>query len=234
VRPKPECETCPVRTHGVFCDLTKEELREVVRGRTPNTYRKHSIIFYEGNPSMGLFGVWSGKVKVSNHGVNGHLQIARLAKPGDILGYRALLADEPYAATAEVLEDAVICFLDKNVFFQILKRNPNLMLRIMKKVCQELRVAERHALDLVQKPVVQRVASLLLDLERDFGEPTPAGIRLDIELTREEMAQMVGTTAESLIRTLSEFKAKGCVDMAGHQVLVRNHAELAKMVPQET
>jgi len=233
MRPRPDCETCPVRVHGVFCDLTKDELREVVRGRTPNAYRKHSIIFYEGNPAMGIFGVWSGKVKVFHHGVNGHLQISRLAKPGDILGYRALLAGEPYAATAEVIEDAVICFLDKAVFLQILRRNANLMLRMMTKVCQELRVAERRSLDLVQKPVVQRVASLLLDLERDFGEPTPSGVRLKIELTREEMAQMVGTTAESLIRTLSDFKQKGCVEMEGHHVFVRDRAELVKMVPQD-
>ena len=103
--PKPNCEMCPVRTKGVFCDLTKDELREIMKERTANTYRKHSIIFYEGNPSMGLFGIWSGKVKIFNHGVDGHLQISRLGKPGDLLGYRAMLAGEPYSATAEVIEE---------------------------------------------------------------------------------------------------------------------------------
>jgi CRP/FNR family transcriptional regulator len=232
--PKPNCETCPVRTHGVFCDLTAEELREVVRNRTSNTYRKRSIIFYEGNPAMGLFGVWSGKVKVFNHGEEGRAQIVRLANAGDILGYRALLAGEPYAATAEVIEDAVICFLDKNVFFQILRRNPNVTLRILGKVCHELGVAERHALDLIQKPVAQRVASLLLDLQRDFGEPGPRGVRLGIDVTREEMAEMIGTTAESLIRTLSDFKSKGYVDIEGHNIYVKDPSDLAKMLPQES
>jgi CRP/FNR family transcriptional regulator len=92
-------------------------------------------------------------------------------------------------------------------------------------------MAERRALDLIQKPVGQRVAGLLLDLQRDFGKPMPGGVRLNIDLTREEMAQMVGTTAESLIRTLSGFKSRGLVDLEDHHVYVKAQAELAKMIP---
>jgi CRP/FNR family transcriptional regulator len=224
---------CPVRTRGVFCDLTEDEVAELMRGRTPNTYRKHSIIFYEGNPAMGLFGIWSGKVKIFNHGVNGRTQIVRIGKPGDLLGYRALFGEESYSATAEVIEDAVICFIDRTLAYSILRRNPSVALRIMKRVCRDLRVAERRAHDLVQKPVVQRVASLLLDLEREFGEPSARGTRLAIELTREELAEMIGTTAESLIRTLSDFKAKGYVDIEGHHISIRDSESLADILPNE-
>jgi CRP/FNR family transcriptional regulator len=219
--------------YGAFTAVTRDDMREMARGRTVNTYRKHSTIFYEGNPSMGLFCVCSGKVKIFKHGADGHLQISRLAKPGDLLGYRALLAGESYAATAEVIEDATICFIDRVLAFKILRQNPDLTLNILKRVCQDLRVAERHALDLIQKPVDQRVASLLLDLQRDFGKPVPGGVRLHIDLTREEMAEMVGTTAESLIRTLSAFKQKGFVELNGHSIFVKAPAGLAGMIPLE-
>ena len=230
---KPSCESCPVRIHGVFSELAKDEVKELARARTANTYRKHSIIFYEGNPSLGLFCVCSGKIKIFKHGVNGRLQIARLSKPGDLLGYRALLADEPYSATGAVLEEAVICFLDKRFVMQMIRQNPGVCYKILQRVCQDLRVAERHALDVIHKPVVQRVAGLLLELQRDFGEPTPKGTRLGIELTREEMAEMIGTTAESLIRTLSDFKQKGWVGMEARHVFVKDSNELQKLLPQE-
>ncbi|MEK7475074.1 MAG: Crp/Fnr family transcriptional regulator [Candidatus Coatesbacteria bacterium] len=231
---KPNCDSCPVKLHGAFAAVTREDMREMARGRTVNTYKKRSTIFYEGNPSMGLFCVFSGKVKIFKHGADGHLQISRLAKPGDLLGYRALLAGEPYAATAEVIEDATICFLDRALAFKILRQNADLTLGILKRVCQDLRVAERRALDLIQKPVVQRVAGLLLELQRDFGRPTPAGVRLDIDLTREEMAQMAGTTAESLIRTLSDFKQKGLVDLRDHCVFIKSQAGIERLIPLES
>ncbi|MEK7475073.1 MAG: Crp/Fnr family transcriptional regulator [Candidatus Coatesbacteria bacterium] len=231
--PKTNCEICPVRTRGAFCDLTKDELGELMRARVANTYRKHSVIFYEGNPPMGLFGIWSGKVKLYNHAANGRTQIARLAKPGDLLGYRALFGEEPYAATAEVIEDATICFLDRTLAYSILRRNTGVALRIMEYVCRDLRVAERRMHDLVRMPVVERTAALLLELERDFGEPAPRGTRLAIDLTREEMAEMIGTTAESLIRTLSEFRQKDWIELDGHRVLVKESSALAKLIPQD-
>lgn len=230
---KPTCEACPARMHGVFCDLNREDVRELSRARTANTYRKRSIIFYEGNPSMGMFCVHSGKVKIFNHGLDGHQQIVRLAKTGDLLGYRALLAGEPYAATAEVLEEATICFLDKTLVFQLIRRNPSVSLRMLKQVCKDLRIAERRTLDLVQKPVAERVAGLLLDLQQGFGENGVRGVKLNIDLTREEMAEMIGTTAESLIRTLSDFRARGLVELEPHHVTIRNPVELAKLSPPD-
>lgn len=230
---KPLCEVCPVRLQGVFSDLSKDEQKFLTKAKTCNGYRKRSVIFYEGNPSMGLFCVNSGKVKIYKHGVNGEVQIVRLSKAGDLLGYRALLSNEPYSATAEVLEDATICFMDRTTVLQLLQRNAPLSLRILRKVCQDLRAAEERTLDLIQKPVPQRVAALLLALQADFGENAKQGVRLNIALTREEMAEMVGTTAETLIRTLSEFKTRGLIDLEPHTVFVKNPHELSRLLPAE-
>jgi CRP/FNR family transcriptional regulator len=214
----------------MFCDLAEKDLAELTKARTPNVYRKRSVIFYEGNPCLGVFCVFSGKVKISNRGADGHKQIVRLAKDGDLLGYRALLAGEAYAATAEVIEKATICFLDKQVFLQMIRRKPDVAGRIMKRICQDLRRAEQHALDLIQKPVAQRVGVLLLDLQERFGEKTERGVRINLELTRGEMAEMIGTTPESLIRILSDFKRRRLVDTDGPHVFVRNAAEIARLI----
>lgn len=228
---KTNCEICPSRLQGVFCDLSREDVRELARARTSNTYRKKSIIFYEGNPAMGIFCLNSGKVKIYKHGIDGQIQIVRLARGGDLLGYRALLSGEPYSATAEVIEEASICFLDKTMVMQMIRKNPSLSLRLLRKVSRELREAEERVLDLIQKPVPQRVAALLLSLQERFGETSAEGIRLNIQLTREEMAEMIGTTAESLIRTLSEFRHKGLVEVDAHSVCIKNPRQLALLVP---
>lgn len=230
---KPACEICPTRESGIFCDITKDDLREFSRARSFNTYKRKSIIFYEGNPPLGLFCVQKGKVKISKHGSDGQVQIVRLAGPGDILGYRALFAGEPYAATAEVLEDASLCFVDKVSVYALLKKNAALALSILERVCQDLRVSEDAVLDLVQRPVSERVANMLLNLQETYGTRSPDGIHLDITLTREEMAEMVGTTAETLIRTLSDFKTRGLVALEPpHAIIIKKPAELARMAPE--
>ncbi len=226
---KPACEACPARTCGVFSDLSREDVRVLARARSANTYRRRSVIFYEGNPSLGMFCVHAGRVKIYNHGPDGHQQIVRLARDGDLLGYRALLAGEPYAATAEVLEEAVICFIDKAPALDLVRRNPGVALRLLAVVSRDLRVAEQRVLDLIQKPVAGRVAGLLLELQRGFGERGPAGVRLDIDLTREELAEMIGTTAESLIRTLSDLRSRGLVALDGHHITLRDPAALARL-----
>jgi|SRR6185503_4786552 len=231
--PKPACEICPTRESGVFCDVTKDEMREFSRNRSFNTYRRKSIIFYEGNPPLGLFCIQKGKVKISKHGMDGQVQIVRLAGPGDILGYRALFSGEPYAATAEVLEDASLCFVDKTATYALLRKNAALALSILERVCRDLRVSEDAVLDLVQRPVAERVANMLLSLQETYGASGPEGVRLNIALTREEMAEMVGTTAETLIRTLSDFKARGLVALEPpHAIIIKKAAELARMAPE--
>ncbi len=130
-----------------------------------------------------------------------------------------------------MLEDATICFLDKQTVLSMLRRHAGIALRILKTLGRDLRVAEQRTLDLIRKPVADRVAALLLDLQRAFGEPAPRGIRLCIALTREEMAEMIGTTSETLIRTLSEFRARGLIDLAPHRITIRDPAGLTRPVP---
>lgn len=227
---KVSCETCQIRKHGVFCDLSPEELRDLNKSKTMNIYRKRNIIFYEGNPCSGLFCVFSGKVKLYKHGPDGQGQIVRLAATGDLLGYRAFFCDEPYAATAEVLEESQICLMERNVVMRLMTRNPSIGLRIIKNICLTLRQSEERTVDLVQKPVPTRVAELLLALQESYGESTPQGFHLNINLTREEMAEMAGTRSETLIRILSAYRQQGILDIVRRRIVIKKPDKLKKIL----
>ncbi|MBI4374534.1 MAG: Crp/Fnr family transcriptional regulator, partial [Deltaproteobacteria bacterium] len=203
---RPQCETCSPRLMGVFCSLENNSLGEFSRHKTTNEYKKGQIIFYEGNQSYGLYCIYSGKAKLYKTGVDGKQQIVRISGPGDLLGYRAFFSDEPYHATGEVLEDAAICCIDKNAFLSVLGKNTNLALNLIKKMAKDLRVAEDLATSIAQKSVRERMAELILMLKKSYGKQTKKGFLIDIHLSREELAEMIGVTQETAIRLLSEFK----------------------------
>ncbi len=156
----------------------------------------------------------------------GRQQILRIAGPGDILGYRSLFADEPYHATAEVLEAAEICCIDKNAFFSVLSTNPSLSLSIIKKIAIELRNAETLATSIAQRPVRERMAELLLTLKQSYGRPVKKGVVIDLKLSREEMAEMIGVTQETAIRLLSDFRKEGMIEVREREITVVNTPSL--------
>ena len=230
---KSPCDSCgcPAKGTGPFCSLPKGEIQSLLKGKTSNTYKRRNTIFYEGNPSLGVFCVRTGKVKIYKQGPDGQIQIVRLAKPGELLGYRAFFANEPYSETAEVLEASCICFIDRATMMNLMARNVSLAQWILKKVCIELRQTRERTLALAQKSVPQRVAELLLSLSESFGENSSQGVRINISLTREEMAEMAGTRTETLIRTLSIFKRRSLIDIIPPHVFVKNASGLKKIIP---
>ncbi len=217
-----ECGTCASRLQGVFCHLEGETLEEFNTHKTNNLYKKGQVVFYEGNRAFGLYCIFSGKVKVFKTGIDGRQQIVRIAGAGDLLGYRSLFSDEPYSATAEVLEEASICCIDRNAFFPVLAKNPDLALNIIKKLAKELRQAEDLATSIAQKSVRERMAELLLMLKETYGRTSKKGLVISLHLSREEMAEMIGITQETAIRLLSEFKKDGLIDVREREITILN------------
>jgi len=209
--PSQECKSCSVRLLGVFCHLELPDLVQLDTYKINNTYKKGQMIFYEGNQSLGLYCINSGRVKLYKSLSNGSQQILRIAGPGDLLGYRSFFASENYHASAEVLEDSNICFIDPQVFFSILSKNPDLALTLIKKLARELRVAENLAVSITHKNARERMAELLLILKEAYGAPVKKGIRIELKLSRLEMAEMIGCTQETSIRLLSDFKKEGLI-----------------------
>lgn len=222
------CKTCAIHDKSVFCDLSAKHFNEIDGAKTSNVYEPHQVIFYEGNQPYGLYCVSSGKVKVYKTGIDGHQQIVRIASPGDLLGYRCLLADEPYAASAETIEKAKICFIDKKTFLHIMETHPTTAMHVMRILSQDLRYAETQMLNFSHKNVRERLAELLLIFRARYGREIKQGVHLDISLSREELAELIGTTQESVIRLISEFKQENYILVNGREITLVNIPALIK------
>lgn len=223
------CAQCPSRTLGIFSPLSPQELRELDQEKVTDFYERGQVIFYEGNHALGLYCLAAGRVKLFKAGHLGRHVIVRIVNPGGMLGYRGFFAEEPYAATAVAMEDSTVCFFEKSAILSSISRNPLVALKVIKTLSQELGVAETKVLDLVDKSVQARLAGVLLALKDRYGKAVPLGTHITLTLTREELAEMVGTTQETTIRCLSKFKERGMVELSGQTILIKDADGLQRL-----
>lgn len=226
---KLSCDNCPSRDQGIFCNLEKPELTVVSENKVTNVYKRGQTIFFQGNPPFGLYCISTGKIKVTRTGNDGKESIVRIAGPGDVLGHRSLFSKENYSATATVIEDSSICFLDKNFIYSALQKSPEIALSLIEKLSRDMGIAEARSASMSQKNARERLASLLLSFERSYGVETDDGrIRVDIKLSREEMSSLVGTAPETIIRLITEFKDEGILTQEGKIIFISNHEKLVE------
>lgn len=221
------CQSCNVGSHAIFSALIPEEKRQLDTEKIPQVFKKGDVIFEEGHHPKGLYCISEGKVKVTKLGDEGRDQIVRIDNKGEVLGYRSLLNEEPYTATATALEHSTMCFIPASLMFQFLRDNSQLAFRMMKVMAQDLKEAEERLTDFTQKPVKERLAQIMLSLMESYGQ-TDEGY-LDINLTRQEWANLMGTTTETAIRTLSEFNKEGLIRLDRQNVQLLNTSQLWNM-----
>ncbi len=226
------CEECTNRPKSLFSCLSAEEARQLDPIKTMRHFKRRELVFTSGKKPSGLFCMSSGYVKVFQTGLDGREQIVRLSGPGEILGYRALLSGEEYVSSAQVLQDSRMCFFDKWAFFQFMENKIHLMRRIMEWLCQDLRTAEERLRQLAQKPVRERLAETLLILGKTFGKSVKMGIKIEIRLTRQEIAELAGTVLETTVRHLSEFKRQKLIRFEGKCLILCDEAGLRKIARQ--
>ncbi len=218
----PSCIECKGKHDSkLFCSLSNSELDIISEEKADNFYKKGQVIFYEGNRGHGLYCIYQGKVKVHKLGDEAKEQIVRLANKGDVLGYRSLLSNEPYNATATALEDCIICYLPKSKFMEVLETNHDLSFRTIQLLTDDLRKSEEKIINITQKTVIERITEALLVLKHKFGLKED-GKTLDVQLTRKEVGNLAGVTTETTIRTLSELKKKGIIGLSGKQIELIN------------
>ncbi len=216
----------------ILACLPEEVLREFNINKTARSYAAGEIIFHEDKLPLGVFCVESGKVKLTKYTSEGKIYIARIASAGDFLGYRAFLTQEPYAATAEVLEPARISFIPREPFMRALREDPSFAMQLMELLGSDLKSAENRARDLAYKSVPERLAEMLLTLKESYGEPTPEGdIRLKIKLSREEMASFLGTTVETTVRNLTRFRQSELISFDKKDIILKDIRGLAEYIP---
>lgn len=214
----PSCNNCN-NSNVFFCSLSCEEMDMISTTKRENFFKKDTAIFTEGHYAKELFCLFSGKVKLSKIGKDGKEQIIRFYKNGNILGYRSLLSNEPYHATAIAMEDSYVCMIKKERFFQIIKENPKFSLNVIQLLSKELKDAEQHLIDVSQKTVKGRISEALLLLMNTFGY-LPDEETLDIKMTRSEIADIAGTTTESTIRALAQLKDERLIRLDGKSIAI--------------
>lgn len=223
-----ECRFCNKYPGEVFSAASPAHIAEIANVKQCMIYKKGQVIFQEGAHPYGIYCINTGKVKLSHSGDEGREQIIRLVKPGDLIGYKALISNEPYTATATVLEDSAVCFIPRDVFLQILQKDNALSLKMMQILTSELRRAELKITHLAQKPVRERLAETLLTLKETYGVEDD-GQTINVTLSREEIANLVGTATESAIRLLSEFRKEKVIDLPGKKIRILQLQKLINM-----
>ncbi len=214
--------------NSLFNVLSPEEVEVLSAHKSCATYKKGQILFSEGGFPFGVMCVNAGKIKLCTQGPDGKEQILRLAKDGEVLGYRASLLNERFNSTAIAIEDSNICIIDKSFFTEMVNNNPKLMMALMQKLSERLQEAEDHIVSLSQKRVRERMAEALLFLKATYGFKAD-GQTLDVVLSREELADYVGTSTESAIRLLSDFSKEMLINLDGKKIQLINIQKLANV-----
>lgn len=216
---KPDCRECVSCKYSVFSSLPGETLQQLATEKTYAVYKKGQVIFYEGNLPHGVFCIFSGKVKVHKLGDDGREQIVRFAKAGNVLGYRAMLSEEHYFASATALEDTTVCFFSKSSYMAALKGNVELALQTIRLLASDLRSAEMMVTNMAQKQVKERVADALLMLKDYYGLENDNST-INAILTREEIANIAGTSTETSIRMLTALKNDKAISLLGKKIRI--------------
>lgn len=213
------CLTCKHVGHA-FCSLGEDEISLFNDSKKESLVKKGSVIFSENYFPTGIYSIYDGKVKISKLGDEGKEQIVRFAKSGDFIGYRALLSEDAYQASAIALNDVTLCHIPKAKFLEVLKTNSSLYINIMKTLAKDLRNAENRILSISQKPVRERIAETLIILYYKFGHKENESI--DVKLSRKDIGNIAGSTIETTIRTLSDLKKDKLIAFNGKEIIVKD------------
>jgi len=192
-----------------------------------NFYKRGSIIYHERNRISGIYCVNKGIVKLVKTGIDGREKIIRFAQKGDIIGYRSIISQELACTTAKVIDDAILCFVPSTLFFDLVKGNTDFSMEVLKLSLRELGDANKFILDIAQKTVRERLAEILIILKDTFELDEQQFLK--VSLTREELANLVGTATESVIRLLSEFKSDNFIELNGRKIRIIKPESLKKL-----
>jgi CRP-like cAMP-binding protein len=217
-----------VRQLNTLKALTKEELKRISDNKTFQTIKKGEVIFNEGDKLKGVYCVRDGVSKLSKRSDNGKDQIVKISTKGELLGQRSVITDEHTNLSAVALSDMSLCFIPKNYLKDNLSSNIKFTKAVLLQLANDLKFADDVIVNMAQKSVKQRIAETLQYLEDNFG--TDAEGFINMILTREDIANLVGTAKEACIRQLSAFKKSGWIDTDGKRIKILDKNALYNIV----
>jgi CRP/FNR family transcriptional regulator len=222
-----DCVACPVREEHLFCNLPLGIVQRLNDIKSTAIYPKSAVLFIEGQRPRGIFILCTGKAKLSTSSSEGKTIITKISDAGDVLGLNATVSNHPYEVTAEMIEPGQANFISRESLLQFLKEHGEVALRVAEQLSRNYYVAyeEIRTLGLATSPA-EKFAKLLLawDAEKNGDN------QIRLTLTHEEIAEMIGTTRETVSRLFSDFKKKQLVTIKGSSLVIRNKPGLEKLV----
>jgi len=218
--PKVDCSQCDNRDKSIFCQLEQESLSTVSEHKIMNAFKRGQVLFHEGNPAFGVYCISEGKVKLTKTSENGKETMLRIAGPGDLIGFQHIVQNGVNDVTATALEETKICFLDRTFLQNLVKQENSCAMELLAHVAQDMAALQDRVNGFQSKNVRERVAYMLLDLAGRYGSDSKEGRRLGIQLSREDMASMLGVATETLIREISQLREEGVIDQDGKTLIL--------------
>src|SRR5215471_14764301 len=225
-----DCLLCKLRTTGFFCQLPKESLHDLEKIKYASAYPQGAVLFVEGQAPRGVYIICGGRVKLSTTSRDGKTLILRIAQAGEVLGLHATVSGKPYELTAETLQPSQLDFVKRDDFLRFLQNHADACLNAAEHLSQNCQSAYEMIRSLgLSHSVSEKLARLLLEWASG-GEITNDGVRIKVSLTHEEIAQLIGTSRETVTRVLGEFREKGLAQLRGSTLLIRNKDGLEKLI----
>lgn len=211
-----------IKSIPIFAGLDNASLAKIASVTKQRAYKKGSIIFMEDEPGKAFFFVKSGKVKIYRTSPEGQQHIIHIFGPGEVFAEATVFADVTYPAAAEALEDSQIGVIDNADLEALIQEDTALALSIIKILAKRLRMASEGIRNLAVMDAAGRTAMLLLQLAEQYGEKTPDGIIIALDVPRQELANMAGITRETLARVLSRFNENGIIQLDKYRIIIRD------------
>lgn len=217
------------KSESVFADLPSNDFAMLTANKTEQVYKKGAIIFREGGYASGIFFISEGKVKKYKLDNDGKEHIIYVANTGELLGYHAILSEDRYPDSAAAIEESKIAFIPKEDFLETLQQSEVLSKRLLKTLSHEFAVLANSLSMFAQKSVRERLALQLIVLREKYKVNFQAGNPVEINMSRDDLASLVGTARENVVRVLSEFKADKILETKGRKIIVLDVKKLIKI-----
>jgi len=224
------CLTCKLRADRVFCNLAGPTLQAFENIKFTSAYPAGAVLFVEGEQPRGIFVLCKGRVKLSVGASNGKTLIVKIAEPGEILGSSATVSGSPYEMTAETIDPCLVSFVKRDDFLAFLKQNSDACFKLAEQLSEKYHNACKEVRWLgLSHSAAEKLARLLLDWSSKKRDGLRSEIRIKVGLTHEEIAQMIGTSRETVSRLFADLKKRQILHFEGATLVIRNPAALRSL-----